>query len=132
MVFSEIKYPGMRAELIEYLQALSDAKYQRIAWVEHSLGGGKYDELDLAIHFIYDDTNLSNNPDFDIGTILVNKNESDSIKQLVKEMDVLFERYGLTLSDEEYIGKPEWENVILKAKEACLVFGVDGIVNSDS
>ena len=132
MVLSELKFPGMRAELIEHLQALSDAKYQRIAWVEHSLEGGRYDEFDYAVHFIYDDTNLSENPELYIGTILINKNESDSIRQLVKEIDILFERYGLTLKDEEYISKPEWNNVILKAKEACLVFGVECIVNLDS
>ena len=124
MVLSELEFPGMRTELIEHLQALSDAKYQRIAWVEHSLGEGKYDEFDYAVHFIYDDTNLSKNPELYIGSILIDKNESDSIKQLVKEIDIIFERYGLTLTDEEYISKPEWNNVILKAKEACLVFGV--------
>ena len=129
MVFSELKYPGMRAELIEHLQALSDAKYQRIAWVEHSLEGGKYDEFNLAVQFIYDDTNLSENPDLDIGTILLNKNESDSIRQLVKEIDTIFDCYGLTLKDDEYISKSEWKNVIIKAKEACLVFGVDCVVS---
>jgi len=129
MVFSELKYPGMRAELLQYLQALSDPKYQRIAWVDHLLGGGKYDEFDYAVHFIYDDTNLSEDPDLDIGVILKDKKESDSIKQLVREIDVLFECYGLALTDGEYISKPEWQNVILKAKEACSVFDVACVVD---
>jgi len=127
MVFSELKFPGMRNELIHYIQALSDPKYQRIAWVEDSLGGIKHDEFDYAVHFLYDDTNLAKNPDPDIGIILKDKKESDSIKQLVKEIDFIFERYGLKLTDEEYISKPEWKNVIIKAKEACLVFGVSCI-----
>ena len=131
MVLSELEFPGMRTELIEHLQALSDAKYQRIAWVEHALEGGKYDEFDLSVHFLYDDTNLSKTPELYIGTILLNKSESDSIMQLVKEIDIMFECYGLTLTDEEYICKPEWNNVILKAKEACLVFDVEWIVNLD-
>ena len=122
MGFSELTFPEMRTELIEYLQGLSDEKYQRIAWVEHSLEG-KYDEFDLAVHFLYDDTKLSDNPDLYIGDILLNKDESDSIKCLAREIDIIFERYGLTLSDEEYISKPEWKNVVAKAKEACLVFG---------
>jgi len=132
MVFSELIYPEMRNELLEHLQALSDAKYQRIAWVAHALTRGQYDEFGLAVHFLYDDTDLFRDPDLEIGVILKDKKESDSIRRLLIEIEVLFECYGLTLSDEEYISKPEWKNVISRAQEACLVFGVECTVPLDS
>jgi hypothetical protein len=77
----------MRVELIGYLQALSDPDYQRIAWIEQRLpiGSIKYDEFDYAIHFLYDDTNLGENPEADIGDIL-NKGSSSSHNNLTRKV----------------------------------------------
>ena len=132
MVFSRVKYPEMRIELIGHLQALADPDYQKAAWINHQFPSGiVYDEFNNAIHFLYDDTNLGENPEADIGDILKNKEESDVVTLLVREIDVLFDRYGLNLKDGEYISKPEWENVVCKAKDACSIFGIESVVSPD-
>ena len=121
----DVEFPSMRIELIRHLQTLSSPDYQRLAWIDHCYPLGiEYDEFNLTIHFFYDDTLLSEDPDLCIGTILKSKEESDSIKRVVREMEVLFDRYGLNLEDGEYMNKPEWKNIVTKAKDACLIFGV--------
>lgn len=115
---SQLKYPEIRKELIDYIHGLSDEKYQYQAWVEGIRPGGGHDELDYVVHFLYDDTDLADNPESMIGWVLVGKNESDVIVKVVSSLNVVFDKYGTELSDKEYIIKEEWIGVINAAKEA--------------
>ena len=132
MVFSELEFPEMRAELIAHLQSLADPEYQQMGWVNHRFPPGiEYDDFDNVIHFLYDDTVLSENAEADIGVILKNKEEADAVKFLINEIDSLFDIYGLSLKDGEYMSKPEWENIVRKAKNACFAFGILTEVSPD-
>lgn len=115
---SQLKYPDMREELINYLHGLGDKEYQYQAWVEGNRPGGGHDELDYAIHFLYDDTDLANDPASLIGWILTGKDESDVIASVVEALDMIFDKYGTELSDQEYLAKNEWENVLVMARNA--------------
>jgi hypothetical protein len=116
----DIKFPGMRAELIQHLNELSDIDYQRRVWV---LGGSEgtvvHDEFDYAVHFLYDDTKLAADPASTIGWILRNDEEAAEISKLIEAMEVVFQRYGTKLSDAEYIQLPEWVTVLAAAKKAA-------------
>ncbi|MEN4922755.1 hypothetical protein ABE485_29065 [Achromobacter spanius] len=120
--FNELRSPSMRRELIDYLRGLSDACYQHCAWVEHKYPIGGYDELDYAIHFLYDDTKLAKDPGATVGSILKNREEVDCIEILIEKLNLIFFKYGLGLTDGEYIEKPEWREVIQAAANAksCL------------
>lgn len=119
---AKLRFPSLRGELIDYLRGLSDACYQRCAWVGHKYSIGGYDELDYAIHFLYDDTKLAKDPGATLGSILKNREEVDCIKILIEKLDLIFFKYGLELTDGEYIEKPEWREVIRAAADAksCL------------
>ncbi|ROP60166.1 hypothetical protein EDF81_3003 [Enterobacter sp. BIGb0383] len=108
----------MRGELIEYLHALSDREYQYQSWVRGNRPGGGYDELDYAIHFLYDDTDLAKAPNLMIGWILTGENEANAIASLIRALDTVFDKYGTGLSDEEYLDKNEWGSVLTMAKDA--------------
>lgn len=118
MQLSELVYPSMRLELIYYLEGLSDREYQNQSWVENNRPNGGHDELDYSIHFLYDDTCLAKNPSSLIGIVLKDQAEVDAIKDLIDELENVFEKYGTNLSDEEYINKKEWDRVILAARMA--------------
>jgi hypothetical protein len=123
MVFPVIKYPEMRDELVEHLKALSDRQYQEAVWVRgESRAGIEHDELDVAIHFIYDDTCLGEDPSLAIGCYLKDEIEAQSIRELVHNLDNLFSKYGLDLSDGEYINKPEWTCVLQAAQASRNLF----------
>lgn len=109
----------MRNELIDYLTSLSDVDYQRSVWVNGEVRDDVvHDELDYAVHFIFDDTCLGSNPAQAIGDILKDENEAKYIMSLVEEMEYIFEKYGNNLSDNEYISKPEWRGVLQAASDA--------------
>ena len=115
MELSELKYPQMRGELIDYLHGLADRRYQYLAWVEDKRPNGGHDELDYAIHFLYDDTNLASDPNSLIGWILRGDDEAHAIRALIEAIDHLFERCGTSLTDKEYLEKDEWDAVVQAA-----------------
>ena len=109
----------MRDELLDILSTLSNAEYQRDAWVKGKFPPGvQFDNLDLAIHFLFDDTSLADDPKSMVGVILLDDIEVELISNLIESLNFIFDKYGLTLSDESYINKPEWMTVIQKAEEA--------------
>ena len=115
---SGLKFPAMRKELIEYLQGLADKGYQYKAWVNDQRPGGGHDELNYAIHFLYDDTNLARDPKSTLVWFLKNDDEVDLISDFVKKIDFFLGKYGLELTDKEYIEKPEWDDIVQAAKRA--------------
>ncbi|MDR7149565.1 hypothetical protein J2W49_001514 [Hydrogenophaga palleronii] len=116
----QVKYPEMRKELEEHLQALADPAYQRRAWVDGQAEGAvQHDKFDYAVHFLYDDTQLASDAHSTVGWILNDAAEADCVTALVSSIEVVFERYGTKLSDAEYIDLPEWHSVVLAAKTAA-------------
>ncbi|WP_224986193.1 SCO4402 family protein [Delftia acidovorans] len=72
-----LKYPEMRMELLGYLRKLKDLKYQMKAWVNQDFPAAvQYDHLDLAILFIFDDTDLGSDVRMAIGEILLDEQEA--------------------------------------------------------
>ncbi|WP_460552642.1 SCO4402 family protein [Comamonas piscis] len=125
MEFSKIKYPNMRDELLHYLSNLSNITYQKNAWVEGEFPPGvEFDNLDSAIHFLFDDTSLGDDPSSMVGVILIDEREVKFIADLIEALNSVFEKYGLNLSDESYINLPEWKEVIKRAQEALDVLKV--------
>jgi len=113
----------MRRELIQHLEALADTRYQQECWVKgHCPPGIEYDEFDYVVHFIFDDTPLSDNPNNLIGVVLCDTLEADAIKQLTCSLNSIFDNYGMNLSDSEYITKPEWRDVVASAQKALNIF----------
>jgi len=114
-----MKYPKMRTELLDYLENLSNWDYQNDCWVNGKCPSGiEHDELDYSIHFLFDDTALSDDPESLIDIFLKNKEEADSIRLLCDELQIIFKKYGTKLSDEEYINLAEWKNVVRAAQAA--------------
>ena len=72
-----VQYPSLRAKLLESLRSLADREYQQRVWVNHNYPHGVlYDSFDEAVHFLFDDTILAENPDAAIGVILEDEKEA--------------------------------------------------------
>jgi len=109
----------MRAELLAYLQGLSDPDYQRRVWVGGEMSNGvQHDEFDYAVHFLYDDTKLADDPQSMIGWILRDAEEAEAIALLIGLIEDVFEKHGVELSDAQYISLPEWNSIVGAAKTA--------------
>jgi hypothetical protein len=113
MTSHSFKYPNIRSELLDHLNSLSDRDYQNRVWVRHEPTPGiDYDDLNNVVHFLLDDMDLERDPDTAIGLFLLDRHEVAAISQVIEALNSLFEKYGLTLSDFEYLSKHEWQKVI--------------------
>ena len=108
----------MRAELIDYIRGLSNYEYQMQCWVARECPGDIiHDELDYAIHFLFDDTALASSPEELIGVCLSNIEEANLIRNLCSSIDAFFQKYGYEKTDEEYINLPGWELIIAESSK---------------
>jgi hypothetical protein len=115
----EIRYPELRKELVEHLQALSDLGYQQRVWIGKGAEGSvQHDEFDYVVHFLYDDTQLAESPHATIGWILCDASEAELIAALVARIEAIFQKYGTDLTDAQYIRLPEWDAVVGAARIA--------------
>ncbi|MCC3418345.1 MAG: hypothetical protein JGK24_03680 [Microcoleus sp. PH2017_29_MFU_D_A] len=114
-----VKYPKMREELLETLRSLADREYQHKVWLENDCPPGiEYDSFDEAVHFLYDDTVLAENPDAAIGVIIEDEKEARLMEAVCQAIDLVFEVLGTEASDEEYIKSSEWTRVVEVASKA--------------
>jgi hypothetical protein len=84
-------------ELLGYLRKLKDLKYQMKDWVNQDFPADvQYDHLDLAIHFIFDDTDLGSDARTAIGEILLDEQEASLMGQLVDAINAVLRRTART------------------------------------
>lgn len=115
------RYPFLRRELLMSVQALSDREYQRKAWINHDFPPGiEWDSLSVAVEFLFNDSGMSDDPAGAIGLFLV-EDEKDGIIEVMRKMDLVFEKYGDHCTDLEYISAPEWDDVIASAKSLFIL-----------
>src|SRR3546814_6031875 len=97
---SGLMYPNMRDELLDYLGGLADADYQQKVWVRGEPHPGiEHDELDYALHFLFDDTDLAQSPEQTYRVFLLNKDEAHAMTSVTQSLDGLLTQYGATLRE---------------------------------
>ena len=106
MEFTKLIYPEMREEMIEYLDVIDSSK--------SSISENDFESM---IHFFFDDTSLSRDPDKNIGYFLRDKNESKLISELTLLIDDIFIKYGSEFSAAHYVNLPEWDIVVSKSRK---------------
>ena len=111
-----LAYPEMRAELVDCLGQLSDPRLRRPQKEEPS-------PLDQAIHFLFDDTPLSDEPARALGYYLIDQEEVDAVSRVVRALDQLLEAHGIKQPDSFYIRQPEWKVVEATAAKAYELLG---------
>ncbi len=117
-----VKYPHVREQIIRTIRILSDADYQKRAWVDHDFPEGTvYDCFDYAVNVLFDDTSLADDPDSAVGVALISDEEVKAISAVVQAVDNILNELGTELSDEEYINHPSWKKVVEKATIAMRV-----------
>lgn len=77
-----------------------------------------FDDMNETLHFLYDDTRLSENSNHYIGVFLSSREEAAAIDKLLDAIEAFFREYNAEMTDAEYIEKPEWQDVLAAAKEA--------------
>ncbi|MFG3437739.1 hypothetical protein ACGF0J_10915 [Nonomuraea sp. NPDC047897] len=70
----EIRFPDMRKEVEGAVRALADLEYQQAVWIRREDPHSQYyDDFDLNIHILYDDTAVLEDPYAAIGQLLTSR-----------------------------------------------------------
>ena len=112
-----IIFPEIRLEVIGAVRELADLAYQRKHWVGGSASAPRTC-FDDVVHWLFDDTSLSDAPASCVGSFLISEAELVAITKAMRALDVMFDAYGFELVDVDYTFKPEWSAVISAAQEA--------------
>ncbi len=67
---------------------------------------------------IYDDSDLATDSESYIGHVLKDQEEMRALDKVVDSIDTFFQKYDEEMTDEECIGKPEWQAVLATSKVA--------------
>lgn len=123
-VVDTIVYPEMRAEVVEALRALGDPDYQRRVWGRHIPGVSFYDDLDLNIHILYDDSEVLPDPAQAVPAIL-KSTEVSAVRAVDLALGPLIDELG-NCPDADYLAHPGWDSVVEAATKALEVMTSPG------
>ena len=113
-----VRYPEMRLQVFSAVTALADREYQQRVWIDQIYPHENYyDDLDLNIHILYDDTLVLSDPTSTLGQILATRAEVDRFRLLAERLDPIIDELGDS-PDSGYVSHPGWPSVVDAAKSA--------------
>lgn len=121
-----VRYPEMRIQVLSAVNALADRDYQQRVWIDRIYPHENYyDDLDLNISILYDDTLVLPDPATALGTILANTVEVGSLRSLAEHLDPIIDELGDS-PDSRYLSHPKWPGVVSAANAALEVMRSTG------
>lgn len=114
-----VELPNMRAEVIGALRALSDPEYQHAAWGKYESGVPYYDDLDMNVHILYDDTQVLPDPEVAVPSLLY-ESEVSALQAVDAVLGQMIQELG-DRPDAEYLTDPRWPAVVRAAGQALTV-----------
>lgn len=113
----QVRYPGLRAEVMSCLARLSDRGYQQRSWIDHD--PEQLDGLDEVVHSLFDDLGVLPTPDARSGweAILVPGDEVERLRELGAVLGPLITRLG-DVPDQRYLDAHEWPSVMERSRLA--------------
>ena len=112
-----------RAELIALLRELCDREEQFHLWVMHedcpSASG-----VDEVFHFFFDDNDLGDDPDSEVGRILKGADEVNVIRRVSSALDGLGRKFGNADSC-AFMSDSAWSAMMMLTSEALEVLTKD-------
>lgn len=109
----DLKFPTMRRELIDALDVFSDVEAQgRHLSRSEDFGNGFDGRLATAIHFLFDDTNIEDNPNSHIGFFLFDEAEAKAVHKLAETLDSMLGEPGEHIDSRRLLNHREWGRVV--------------------
>ena len=114
-----VKLPYVRREVIISIASLADRTHQQRVWIRHELPyQNYYDELALAVHTLFDDTEIFPVPGPADGFTLLPGNERERLRAVGARLDRMIIRLG-AIDDARYLADPQWSEVV-DLSQRCL------------
>lgn len=112
----ELKQLNKRVELVSLLLELADKQTQERLWIRHE-DYPNSSGIDEVFHFLFDDTDIGENPKSLIGIVLLNEQEAYEIEALSGVLSRILSRLG-NVGSEYYMRDDEWPLVMSQAMSA--------------
>jgi hypothetical protein len=116
--WSGLSFPAKRFELLGYIEEIVETG---------SMSGRQQTEFDIdqIFHFFFDDTNLADEDESSIGTILIDSGEELAVRKLTQRLDRLFNKIG-DASTREYLAHPDWGDLAREAHSVAMLLNRSG------
>ena len=120
-----VELPSMRDEVLAAVEALSNPDHQQAVWIEKKMPRpGCFDNLDLEIHRLFDDTTACADPDGSVPAILY-PSEREHFRRLGDVLRDLLDDHTL-VTDADFIRDSRWLRVVAVAQEALTTMRKNG------
>lgn len=117
---NDVEFPSLRAEVIGALRSLSDVQYQRERWGQYDPSYPDfYDDLDMNIHILYDDTMVLPEPESAVPAIL-HEWEVPALRRVSAVLSPMLHDLG-DASQAVYMNDRRWGDVVVVARDALAV-----------
>ncbi|MGH3708601.1 MAG: SCO4402 family protein [Pseudonocardiaceae bacterium] len=115
----DVRYPVLRNEVLDAMKNLSDPEYQQRVWIDRKFPSANYyDDFDMVIHILYDDTIIAEDACSTIGDILKNKTEAQVVEVVIQALEEVFDEGSRHADFEVLRARPSWPKVIEAAAVA--------------
>ncbi|MFB9927596.1 hypothetical protein ACFORO_20305 [Amycolatopsis halotolerans] len=112
---SGIRFPGIRTQIVSAIVSLSDRDYQERVWIRREFPHPDYyDEFDLAVHSLFDDSPILPSPAPGCVGELIYADEEIPLARLGEMLGPLIDELG-DVPDAEYLNSPQWPEVVRRA-----------------
>jgi hypothetical protein len=112
----EIKFPDIRLNVVAFTESLADEDYQKRVWVNGERPPSR-DCFDDVVHWLFDDTDLADDPEGCIGWYLFDHAEADAARAVVAALDVVLDEPGPPgRPDADDVNSPNWPSGVAAAK----------------
>lgn len=106
-----VEFPAMRHEVVGALASLADRDYQDRAWLRQEFEvEGRYEDFELIVHILFDDTGVLPDPQSAVGAVLF-ESEVPALRSLGAVLSPLITRLG-DAPTSEYLASGEWSGVL--------------------
>ena len=87
--------------------------------------GGGVDDLDLAVHVLFDDSRVLEDSEEVVGQVLRSPDEARAARALADVLGPLIDELG-EVGDEVYLASPRWQAVVTAARDMLEAMRADG------
>ncbi|MFI1208896.1 hypothetical protein ACH4UV_14955 [Streptomyces sp. NPDC020802] len=113
-----VEFPDARLQVVASVESLADFGYQQRVWVEGNTDeGAPWDNFDLVVHILFDDTRVLENPGAAVGQVLRSPEEARAMQALASVLSPLIDELG-DVADDVYLASPRWPAVVEAARAA--------------
>ncbi|WP_435270446.1 SCO4402 family protein [Streptomyces sp. 1222.5] len=121
----DVEFPDARMNVLAALESLADPDHQQRVWRDRTpRADDPVNDFDLAVHTLFDDTRVLENPEPPVGEVLASEREVRAARDLAAVLGPLIDELG-DVGDEVYLDSPRWPAVVTAARTMLETMNAD-------